>query len=359
MFTGTADGSRACSPDCDETAAGSRPSRSGDVRSAAQSEEKDDMVGLNDKFLRLIEKVKQREDENKKLDTKLKILKGQEAHSGKIEDAVKPLQAALKEQTHKLFADQARLEDELLHNQDEAQNNKERYEGEFLKKAELENEFIVAKKDADEAHLEAVHLALELEDLMGQLEFFRLGYDEEIKDLESQIQNQTVIIRDSGKRSQDMNEIVQSVQSQYADAAARTCREAQHWNQKKMDILLPKARRREQQVREVRREINHTLRLLQKLKGELDALERKEKSLKKDIDDTITEGDQSVERARKDVGQLDVALRRAKLDLAGQIREQQALIDLKMALDLEIATYRELLEGEEQRMNQLMRNSDF
>lgn len=33
-------------------------------------------------------------------------------------------------------------------------------------------------QDVDEGHLEAVDLALELEDLMGKLDFLRVGYDE-------------------------------------------------------------------------------------------------------------------------------------------------------------------------------------
>lgn len=36
------------------------------------------------------------------------------------------------------------------------------------------------QKDVDEGHLEAVDLALDLEDLMGKLEFLRNGYDEVI-----------------------------------------------------------------------------------------------------------------------------------------------------------------------------------
>ncbi|XP_057712765.1 intermediate filament protein ON3-like [Corythoichthys intestinalis] len=327
------------------------------AHSAGKFREKDDMVGLNDKFVRLIEKVKYQEDENKKLETKLKILKDQEAYQSKIGAVVKQLEEALNEQVEKLLTDQAKLEGELLHNQEEAENSKKRYEEELLKKAELENEFIITKKDADEGHLEAVHLALDLEDLIGQLDFLRVGYDEEIKELESQIQNETVIIRENSKRSLDMNEIVENVKSQYANIASRTREEAEHWNQKKMDVMILKVGQHEQEVRDIRREISDMGRLIQRLNGDLDALKRKEESLEKDINDTIVEGDENLERARKDISQLKEALRRTKHDLACQIREQQELMDLKLALDIEIATYHKLLEGEEQRMDELMRNS--
>lgn len=56
-----------------------------------------------------------------------------------------------------------------------------------------------------------------------------------------------------------------------------------------------------------------------------------------------------MEKSRETIGQLEEALRRAKQDLAQQIREYQELMNLKLGLDIEIATYRKLLEGEEQR----------
>nr|XP_057908183.1 intermediate filament protein ON3-like [Doryrhamphus excisus] len=350
----------------------------GNLDSAGKSRERDDMVGLNDKFVSLIEKVKQQEDENRKLDTKLKILKEQEAYQGKVEGVAKQLEEELRRQIDKLLDDHAKLEDELRGKQEEVENTKERYEDELLKKAELENDFIITKKvsvsfvmfrtmrnvcvrqqDADEGHLEAVHLTLELEDLIGQLEFLRVGYDEEIKELESQIHNETVILRENATRSLDMDEIVESVKSQYADMAARTREEAEQWNRKKMDVMLLKVGQCEQEVRDVRREISDAARLIRRLNVDLDALKRKEDTVRKDIQDATTEGDVSLERARHDIAQLEEASRRAKHDLAGQIREHQELMNLKLALDIEIATYRKLLEGEEQRMNQLVCHSAF
>lgn len=76
---------------------------------------------------------------------------------------------------------------------------------------------------------------------------------------------------------------------------------------------------------------------------------RQEEALKADIDAARKDGDENTEKALNDVKQLEDAVRKHKQDLAQQALDHQKLLDLKLSLDIEIATYRKLLEGEERR----------
>lgn len=77
----------------------------------------------------LLPQVKHLEDEKKKLDTKLKILKEREEYGGKIDDIVKQLEHEMEEQIENLIRDREKLQAELLKKQEEVEDTKKRLVG--------------------------------------------------------------------------------------------------------------------------------------------------------------------------------------------------------------------------------------
>ena len=61
------------------------------------------------------------------------------------------------------------------------------------------------------------------------------------------------------------------------------------------------------------------------------------------------QGEAALTDARCKLAELEAALQKAKQDMACLVKEYQEVMNSKLGLDIEIATYRRLLEGEEHR----------
>ena len=77
-------------------------------------------------FLIVLYQVRNLEQENKRLETKLKILLEQERYQGNVDEIVAALSTNLRRQIQSLDLDRLKLEGELVRSQDEVEQTREK-----------------------------------------------------------------------------------------------------------------------------------------------------------------------------------------------------------------------------------------
>nr|XP_057906713.1 keratin, type II cytoskeletal 8-like isoform X1 [Doryrhamphus excisus] len=319
---------------------------------AVRTKEKDQMKTLNNRFASFIDKVRYLEQQNKMLETKWKLLEGQPPRSSNIEPMLKSYIANLQRQLEVLTNDKLRLEVETATMHKNVDDCKTQYEEELLKKTDTENDFVTLKKNVDAGYLLKVDLLDKVSSLHDELTFLKAWNDEEIRELQESLRDTSVVVQMDNSRELDMEEIVADVKAQYEDIAARNREDAEIWYKTKYEQITAEADQYDNELRSTKGEILELKRIIKNLQNEVQSV----KGQRMNIDAQITEiehrGEAATDDAKDRIRDLELALQQAKQDMADQVRQYQELMNVKMALDIEISTYKKLLEGEEERIGQ-------
>lgn len=221
---------------------------------------------------------------------------------------------------------------------------------------ELKDSLESAKYALEQETLSRVDLENKLQSKDEELNFKKEMYNKEILDIRSQlktVETQHIkIASDTKSRYEGMlAEKLQELRDLYDTEARQYRDETDSLYSSKYDELHKMSSKDLEEltlVREERRSLSITV---ENLRSELNQLKSKNDTLMLRIEDLEKLRASDQESADQAISSRDKQIRELRKRMDSALRDYEDLMGVKTALDIEISTYRKMLEGEESRLN--------
>ncbi|KAK9540350.1 hypothetical protein VZT92_002809 [Zoarces viviparus] len=314
---------------------------------AVSGNEKGTMQNLNDRLATYLEKVRSLESANSKLEIQISEWTKKQTPASRdyskyvavIEDLRKKIGVATQDNARLMLQiDNARLA---------AEDFRIKFENEMTLRMSVEADIAGLRKVLDELTVARSDLEMQVEGLKEELVYLKKNHEEELAAMRGQVNSSSVNVEVDAKPQADMATTIDQIRAQYEGITEKNRREMEAWYKVKFDELNKQVVSSTETLQTSQSEINELKRTLQSLQIELQSQLSLKSALEDQLADTESHYGLELGQLQTRVNTLEEELKNMRTDIERQATDYQVLFDIKTRLELEIAEYRRLLDGEE------------
>ncbi|XP_069562686.1 keratin, type 1, gene c5 [Brachyistius frenatus] len=309
--------------------------------------EKETMQCLNDRLGNYLDKVRSLERSNAELELKIKQIMLDQTPKGHDIEGMMAQAHVIGQEMRKKTLENARIMLEIDNAKLAADDFRVKWEAEATLCQSVERDCQALRRAKSEHDQIIATLRGDLDSLKEELYFLKKNHDEEMSSVKARLANEQVNVEVDAAQGPDLGAIMAELRVQYEGIARKNKEEAEAWYLRKLEAIQSEVKESNESLRCAQSELSERRRFLQALEVELDNLRKQVAVLEGNLGETGCKYSVEMDHLQATLTQLEDELSQLRLDMQRNKTDYEQLLRIKQNLEMEIATYRRLLEGEE------------